>query len=569
MSPDKKKLLGDLLLEKKVINLKDAEDALAENEEIGLLLGSILVEQKIISDLQLEEALEDQKLKGNLKLGEILVARGVATQNDIMRAFSIQLQQQLEGKPVKPASSRFTLMNRLKDARISIRLKLALLITLLIIFIMSCASIFFYRSQKEEFVNQMTRFGSAISANLSHNSSVPLLENDEASLHILLEEVSKVQDIDYVMVLDKQGKIKAHSDISKIDLQYQQIPNPVLISRSDTLEIVRSRDGKHEVLDFTTPVRFNQVPLGTIHVGVSLESLRKKINQTALFAILLTSVLIITGVGVSLSISTQFSRPIFNLVRGTNEIKNGNFSYRTQRLQNDELGDLSLAFNDMAEGLRKKEVIQDAFGKYVNPEIVEMILKNPDDQWFQGRKIPLTVMFTDIRGFTSFSEKSTPEEVVTLLNDHFTMATEIILHHGGHVDKFIGDAVLAVFGALMEYDDHAERAVRAAVALQDAMRAEGTVLGDGTLLGIGIGINTGEAIAGNIGSQKRMEFTVIGDTVNLASRLTGVAKAGEVIISRSVYEKVAKMVTAEKLEPVPVKGKSEPVDIYRVDAVKG
>lgn len=569
MSPDKKKLLGDLLLEKKIINLKDAENALAENEGIGLLLGSILVEQKIITDHQLQEALEEQSNTSDLRLGEILVARGVATQNDILRAFSIQLQLQLESKSSGQSPPPGSLLNRLQTARISIRLKLALVITLLIIFIMSCASIFFFRSQKEEVVNQMTRFGTALSANLSHNSSVPLLENDEASLHILLEEVSKVPDIDYVMVVDKKGTVKAHSDISKIDHPYQQLTNIIPISRTDTLEIVKYRDGTHEVLDFTTPISFSQVALGTIHVGVSLESLRKKINQTALFAILLTSVLIIIGVCVSLSISAHFSRPIFNLVRGTTEIKNGNFTYRSERLSNDELGDLSLAFNDMAEGLRKKEVIQDAFGKYVNPEIVEMILKNPDDQWFQGRKIPLTVMFTDIRGFTSFSEKTAPEEVVALLNEHFTMATEIILRHGGHVDKFIGDAVLAVFGALMEYEDHAERAVRAAVALQEAMRKEGTVLGDGSLLSIGIGINTGEVIAGNIGSQKRMEFTVIGDTVNLASRLTGVAGPGEVIISRTVYEKVAQIVTAEKLDPVPVKGKSESVDIYRVDAVTG
>lgn len=566
MSPDKKKLLGEVLLEKKIIDLKEAEDALAENEGVGLRLGSILIEQQIITDQQLQEALEEQK-KSELRLGEILVARGVATKNDILRAFSLQLQH-LETKDANQPAARPSLLQRMQNTRISIRLKLALLITLLIIFIMTCASIFFYRSQKEEVVDQMTRFGTSLSANLSHNSSVPLLENDEASLHILLEEVSKVQDIDYAMVLDKQGKVKAHSDITKIDLPYQPIANSTLISRNNDLEIVRFKEGKHEVLDFTTPVRFSKVVVGTIHVGVSLETLRKKIERTALYAILLTTVLIIIGIGVSLSISTQFSKPILNLVHGTTEIKNGNFSYRTERLRNDELGDLSLAFNDMAEGLRKKEVIQDAFGKYVNPEIVEKILKNPDDQWFQGRKIPLTVMFTDIRGFTSQAEKTSPEEVVALLNSHFTMATEIILQHGGHVDKFIGDAVLAVFGVLMEYEDHAERAVRTAVALQEALKKEGAVFGDGSLLCIGIGINTGEAIAGNIGSQKRMEFTVIGDTVNLASRLTGVAGAGEIIISRSVYEKVAKVVTAEQLAPVAVKGKSEPVDIYRVTAIK-
>lgn len=560
MSEDKKKLLGEVLLEKHVIEENEAEEALAASDEKNRRLGRILVDRKIVSEKDLKEALEEQQGSA-LRLGDILVARGLATQKDIMKAFSLQLQERLEDKiTIMPS-----LLQRLKAARISIRMRLAVFMTILIVFIMSAASLYFHTSQKEEFLSQTTRFGISLAKNLSHNCSVPLLENDDASLHILIEEISKMKDIDYVIVLDKKGIVKAHSDISKIDRPYVPIPNFTTLEKNDLMEIVKFKEGKKEVLNFSTPVKFSQVLLGSIQVGISMESLRKKIQRSGLFLILMTTVLIAVGIGVSFFISTQFSRPILNLLYGTTEIKSGNFSFRTERQQNDELGDLTLAFNDMAEGLRKKEVIQDAFGKYVNPEIVDMILDNPDGQWFQGRSIPVTVMFTDIRGFTSFSEKTPPEQVVAVLNEHFTMATEIILRHGGHVDKFIGDAILAVFGALMEYDDHAERAVRAAVTLQSALRKGEK--SEGQNIRIGIGINTGEVIAGNIGSQKRMEYTVIGDAVNLASRLTGIAGPGEIIVSRATYEAVGSHMKAEKLEPVSVKGKSEPIEIYRVDGM--
>jgi adenylate cyclase len=284
---------------------------------------------------------------------------------------------------------------------------------------------------------------------------------------------------------------------------------------------------------------------------------------------MLTFLLILIGIGVSFYLSTELSKPLSNLVKGTIEIKKGNFLHRIEPFSNDELGDLTSAFNDMSDGLRKKEIIQDAFGRYVTPEIVDMILQHPDEKWLRGKKIDITVMFADIRGFTAFSEKTEPEEVVNVLNDHFTLATEVILRHGGHVDKFIGDEILAVFGALVHSEDHASKAVTAAVALQKELNDFNlTMEGAGRMpVRIGIGINSGSAIAGNIGSNKRMEYTVIGDAVNLASRLTRVAGPDEIIISDHVYEKTSKIITAEKLEPVTVKGKSEPVQIYKVTGI--
>lgn len=468
--------------------------------------------------------------------------------------------------------TEFTLsfIDKIKNARIPIRVKLSIFMTLLIVIIMAFLSYFYFRSQRDEFITQTVRVGKAVVISLAHNSSVALLEDDDATLHILLEEVSKIEDIDYAMILGKTELIKAHTDINKVNQPYDYLYEGTVIQKVDKLEIKRYRDGKKEILDFSMPVEFNKFRVGGIHVGISLETMQKKISETRIFVISLTILIILGGIGLSFLISTRFSKPIYMLVDGTREIKNGNFEYRIEHSSNDEIGDLTTSFNDMAEGLRKKEIIQDAFGKYVTPEIVDMILQNQEEKWLQGQKIDATVMFADIRGFTSFSEKTTPEEVVNVLNSHFTMTTEIIFKYGGHVDKFIGDEIMAVFGALIEHEDHPARAVMAAVAIQNELRAINLKMetSGNKPVRVGIGINTGDVIAGNIGSKKRMEYTVIGDTVNLASRITGLAGPDEVIISDSVYQKITDIVIVEELEPISVKGKSAPVQTYKVKSLK-
>jgi adenylate cyclase len=526
------------------------------------MLGEMLVERKVITEADLQEALDEQKISKK-RLGKILIGKGKASPTDVFNVLSLKLKH---GAQAEIKKSTLPFIERLKSVRIPIHVRLSVFITLLIVIIMTFLSFFYFRSQRDEFMTQMVRFGKAMVISLAHNSSVALLEDDEATLHILLEEVSKIEDIEYAMILNKSELIRAHTDINKVNQPYDYLRDTTLIQKTDDLEIQRYYEGAKEILDFAMPVKFNKVNVGGIHVGISLETLQKKISKTRIFVVSLTMLIIFMGVGISFIISSKFSKPIHMLLNGTREIKNGNYDFRLELLSNDEVGDLTAAFNDMADGLRKKEVIQDAFGKYVAPEVVDMILENPDEKWLKGEKIEATVMFADIRGFTSFSEKTVPEEVIAVLNDHFTMATEIIFKYDGHVDKFIGDEIMAVFGALLEQEDHPAKAVMAAVALQHELTTVNHKLESmgKPPVKVGVGINMGEVIVGNIGSKKRMEYTVIGDAVNLASRLTKLAGPDEIIISNSVYQKVSHIVVVEKLNLVDVKGKSEPVQTYRV-----
>ena len=196
------------------------------------------------------------------------------------------------------------------------------------------------------------------------------------------------------------------------------------------------------------------------------------------------------------------------------------------------------------------------------------MLKNPVAAQLGGKRANLTVLFSDIRGFTTISEQLTPEEVVDLLNEYLTVMTDVIFRYGGTVDKFEGDAILAFFGAPRVQDDDAQRAVRTALEMRDRL---GDLEGKwrertSESLRIGIALNTGPALVGNIGSPQKMEYTVIGDVVNLASRLQDLTKeyGVSILISGSTYEQVKNMCQVRPLGSVVVRGRQQPVEVYEV-----
>jgi len=172
-----------------------------------------------------------------------------------------------------------------------------------------------------------------------------------------------------------------------------------------------------------------------------------------------------------------------------------------------------------------------------------------------------------VRGFTAYAESTEPERVVDDVNEYFRIATRHISAHGGYIDKFIGDAVLGVFGAPVARQDHARQALKAAVQMQRELC--GPAAASNPLLArVGIGVNSGVAIAGDLGSEVKKNYSVIGDCVNVAARLNSVAAGGQIIISRSTYDAVADLVNASPLPPTKVKGKSEPLEIFEVQGLR-
>jgi adenylate cyclase len=216
---------------------------------------------------------------------------------------------------------------------------------------------------------------------------------------------------------------------------------------------------------------------------------------------------------------------------------------------------------------RDRQKVTRLFGRYVAPQVVDEILSiGEDNLMLGGTRRRITLLFIDIRGFTPLSEKLSPEEVVAVLNQYFEMVTRCVFENKGTIDKFMGDAAMALFNAPLLLEDHALWALRAARDITD----EGVALKkkvkemSGVDLNFGIGINTGDAVVGNIGSMNRMEYTAIGDTVNLAARLESNAKPGQILVSESVYLEVGGRMPLEQVGEISVKGKSKPIMVYEL-----
>jgi len=221
---------------------------------------------------------------------------------------------------------------------------------------------------------------------------------------------------------------------------------------------------------------------------------------------------------------------------------------------------------------RSRKQITSIFGKYVSPVVIENILKNPDSLNLGGEKRNITIFFSDIRGFTSISEKLGPEELVHLLNEYLTEMTSIIIKDEGLVDKFMGDAIMAFWGAPLNQPNHVEMACSSSLEMMDKLRElqkkwknEGIPSFD-----IGIGLNSGDAVVGNMGSSSRFDYTAMGDNVNLASRLEGLNKfyGTNIIISENIYKVVKDKFEVRKLDVVKVKGRKKPILIYELLAHK-
>lgn len=222
--------------------------------------------------------------------------------------------------------------------------------------------------------------------------------------------------------------------------------------------------------------------------------------------------------------------------------------------------------SQLIDQIQREAVVLSNFQRYFAPNLAEQIADQEEEVRLGGTKRPVVVFFSDIRGFTAMSEKMGPDDIATLLNEYFTEMVEIVFDNGGTLDKFMGDAVMALWGAPITHEDDADRAMKAAIEMQSVLAqlnvkwaAQGR-----QRVEIGIGIDYYEVFAGNIGSDRRLEYTVIGDAVNTASRLCSKAGAGEIIISQRFYDELKNQPAVDPEEALELKGKEQKVPVYRV-----
>jgi len=458
---------------------------------------------------------------------------------------------------------------RASRIRLPLKLKLSLLITALLVVTVTFLSAFLLYRAERSLIAQMTKRGLTIAQHLASGAKNPLLNDDGLTLNLLVKDAMNDEDVAYAIVTDHDGKIVAHPDVTLIG---RPLERPTGLARlGDDLLIQTYTDLDNErIMDFAIPLTFRKVPVGAVFLGFSQKSIEQALAKARNQTIGISVVMVLIGIGGALGLAGRIARPILRLVEGTRAIAQGDFGVTLAVPSRDEIGTLTEAFNLMANNLREKEMIKRAFARYVDREVVDELLKDPEHLVLTGERREVTVLFCDLRSFTALSERLSPEEVVMLLNDFYNFMIEATFQNAGTLDKFLGDAVMSIFGAPIAHPDHAIRAVRTAVAMRDGIEGlSARRIQDGKdPLTVGIGVSTGEAIAGTVGTEDRMEYTVIGDTVNLAARLESNAKSMQILISGRTYRDVKEHVQARPLGEVKVKGKEEAVEVYEVLRLK-
>ncbi|MBO9667836.1 MAG: HAMP domain-containing protein [Bdellovibrio sp.] len=374
-------------------------------------------------------------------------------------------------------------------------------------------------------------------------------------------------------LIDRNGELLAHKDEQKAMARFNMSQYPFVEKAMET----KSPQYQTKFVDPDSGENYFGASVKTSY-GVAV------ISQTSEATILEVSnevkrrSVFVAGSAISLAIffiflfSMTLTSPIEKLAEMINLVSKGNFEVkaRAQVRSHDEVGDLAEAFDHMTEGLKERDKVKSLFSKFHGSSVAEDLISK--DIGVGGQSKDVVVFFSDIRGFTAFSEKRSPEEVVEMLNEYFGVMVKIINSHGGVVDKFIGDAIMAVWGAPRSSNQDAQKALRACLEMRKALESlnEKRIARGQPAINIGMGLHAGTAISGTIGSDERMEYTVIGNTVNTASRIEASTKAfgADLLVTDTVIEKVGEDFKVELAGAAEVKGRSEAIKMYKVRAYR-
>ena len=397
------------------------------------IIGEALKEKGIITDGQLNAALELQRVQllthgKTRQLGMIVTDQGYASEEEVIQAindyYKISVTSLTDNIKELVGKKRGSFIDRLPTPRIPIWLQLFMTTSVVVIITILMLNSIILNRQKEQLYQQTVKIGMVSLNYYEGNSRIPLLQGDMLRLNTLIKDAPSEEALLYAFIVNQDRKIMAHTDLNRIQTEFNQYANPKEVTKKGDISYFNYlNQDKEQILNLSKPVIFKGKKLGEVNVGISIDFINLLIKKERASIITVTLIILFFGIVIAVLLGFRFSRPISQLVKATQEVGHGNYQFKLKTKRNDELGNLAKAFNQMSEDLWKKSLMQESFGKYVGSEVLELILANPENTWLKGHKNKATILFADIRGFTSYTESSTPEKVVEGLNKYFDMAT--------------------------------------------------------------------------------------------------------------------------------------------------
>jgi len=327
-----------------------------------------------------------------------------------------------------------------------------------------------------------------------------------------------------------------------------------------------------QFLQINTPLKLNGRVVAILMLNKFAEPVAEKVRMNTLQLFGLTAGILALGLILFGVVSSGLLRLLQNLTSAAEEVSRGNLEVTIpKKRRSDEVGRLAKAFEKMIGGLKQRDFIRDTFGRYLSQEVVDELLSSPDGLRLGGELREVTFLVSDLRGFTALSSRMEPDEVIQTVNRFLAAMVDVITRYHGTVDEFQGDGILAFFGAPLASRDDPERAVACAVGMQRALAEINAEQRRQRFpeLHMGIGINTGEVIVGNIGSEKRTKYGALGTPINVAYRIESYTVSGQVLISQSTYERVKDVVRVGSTWDLEFKGMDELIQVYEVNGLNG
>ncbi|OPY85297.1 MAG: Adenylate cyclase 2 [Smithella sp. PtaU1.Bin162] len=450
----------------------------------------------------------------------------------------------------------------------SIRYKIAGALVLVLILAIAALGMVTFSRQKSILEEEVKKRAGVLVHQLAGIGKEGLMTKDDLSVFSSIKDIQKHVGVVYAMVLDNNGAIFVHNILSE---KGKALSNPIDQNTLKTEQLLfqKTSFNNEPVMDAALPIsvlyQSKNIRIGTARIGISEKELQDAIAKQKLTFFWISIVFVTIGLLIAYALAKVLTGPIYTLAVGMQIVAQGDLNQQVKVTYKDEIGKLTESFNQMVLSLREKLHME----KYLSHSTLKSIRKSRDMSELKlgGERKYVTALFSDVRNFTEMSEKMSPEEILEVLNTYLNLQAKIVRNRGGVVDKYVGDEIVAIF----EGKGQEINAVRAAIEIQKFCRTLNWArakLGK-KQMNVGIGLNSGDVVMGNMGSQEQMNYTVIGDNINLTSRLCSAAAAGQVVISKATADAVGKAATLHKLDSIKVKGKEKPIDIFEAAAVSG